>query len=162
MKNLILSFIVVFFFYNLSAQTETATDNALIMDMWGKEKREIVTDYMQLTPAEAAPFWKAYEEYEVSRVKLGKERLSILNDYDLNYEKMDGKIATDLINRGIDNNIAIQKLLRKTYKSMSKSVSPVRAAQFLQLENYLFTAIQMNVQDNIPFIGELNDSMERE
>ena len=44
---------------------------------------------------------------------------------------------------------------------MSKAVSPVRAAQFMQLENYLLTAIQMDIQDNIPFIGDLNDSMKK-
>jgi hypothetical protein len=161
MKNLILALVVLFFFHDLNAQTHTEDDIALIQDMWGKGKKDIVSDYMKLTPAEEVPFWKAYDEYEISRKKLGRERLLILNEYDLNQDKLNGTLATDLVNRSIDNNIDIQKLFKKTYKSMSKAVSPVRAAQFMQLENYLLTAIQMDIQDNIPFIGDLNDSMKK-
>ncbi len=161
MKKLIYALVVIFFFVDMKAQTHTEDDIALIQDLWGKGKKDIVSDYMKLTSAEEVTFWKAYDEYEVSRKKLGRERLLILNEFDENYEKLTGTMATDLVNRSIDNNIDIQKLFKKTYKSMSKAVSPMRAAQFMQLENYLLTAIQMDIQDNIPFIGDLNDSMKK-
>jgi hypothetical protein len=161
MKKLIFALVVIFFFVDMKAQTHTEDDIALIQDLWGKGKKDIVSDYMKLTSAEEVTFWKAYDEYEVSRKKLGRERLLILNEFDENYEKLTGTMATDLVNRSIDNNIDIQKLFKKTYKSMSKAVSPMRAAQFMQLENYLLTAIQMDIQDNIPFIGDLNDSMKK-
>jgi hypothetical protein len=38
---------------------------------------------------------------------------------------------------------------------MSKNVSPKTAAHFLQLENYIMTAIQLEIQESIPFIDEI-------
>jgi hypothetical protein len=38
---------------------------------------------------------------------------------------------------------------------MSKTVGIKPAAQFYQLENYLLSAIRLEILDNIPFIGEI-------
>jgi hypothetical protein len=34
-------------------------------------------------------------------------------------------------------------------------MTPIRAAQFIQLENYLETMVRMELSDDIPLIGEL-------
>jgi hypothetical protein len=64
------------------------------------------------------------------------------------------------MNKAIDNNIALQKLLQKTFKSMSKVIPPVKAAQFIQLENYFMVTLQMEIQEDLPFIGELEDMID--
>lgn len=130
-----------------------------VQSIWGMEKRALVEEYMDLSDQEGTTFWPAYDSYEASRKDLGKDRIAILEQYATDYESLTGEEATDLINRAIANNISIQKLMKKTYKNMSKSIDPLRVAKFVQLENYLLISIQMEIQQNIPFIGELEDKV---
>jgi hypothetical protein len=47
-------------------------------------------------------------------------------------------------------------LQKNTYGKMSKSVSALKATQFMQTEIYLQTQLRAVIQDEIPFIGELD------
>lgn len=152
MKRTVIMGAMLFMAFNLIAQT---TDEiSLYQSIWGMEKQSIVESYMDLSEEQAAVFWPAYEAYEVQRKKLGKEKVMILGDYAKNYESLTGDQAADLVNRGTANNIAMQKLLKKTFNKVSKSVDPITAARFVQLENYFIVMIQMSIQESIPFIGE--------
>ena len=142
---------------SISSYTQSTDDIAIIQGLWGKEKRAIVEQYMDLSTTEATAFWGAYESYETSRKELGRERLEILTEYADSYLELSDEIASDLIRRGIANNISYQKLAKKTFKQMEKTIPSVKAAKFIQLENYFRIAILMEIQDDIPFIGELDD-----
>jgi len=144
---------------SIGVNAQSTDDVNLIQSIWGKEKRVIVQDYMILTPEEVMPFWEDYDAYELSRKDLGKDRIAILQEYADNFETLTDDKAADLINRGIANNIAIQKLAQKTFKKMSKSISSLKAARFIQLENYFLVSIQMYILESIPFVGELDDMM---
>lgn len=142
-------------FLALGVKAQTNDDIAFFQSIWGMEKRAIVEAYMDgLATDAASAFWTEYDAYEVTRKELGKEKVMIISDYAENYGSLTGEKATDLINRAATNNIAIQKLLKKTFKKMSKSVGAVQAAKFIQLENYFMIAIQMNIQESIPFVDE--------
>lgn len=52
--------------------------------------------------------------------------------------------------------LAFKKLQKTYYKKMSKSIGEVKAAQFYQFENYLNNVINLAIQENIPFVGELD------
>lgn len=152
-KLLTITFIL---FVSIAAKAQTQDDIAFFQSIWGSEKRAMVEAYMEnLTTNEATAFWTEYEAYEISRKELGKERVMILSDYADNYGSLTGEKATDLINDAYANNIAIQKLLKKTFKKMSKSIDAVKVAKFIQLENYFMLMIQMNIQESIPFVDEL-------
>ncbi len=155
-KILIICFV---FLLSLGIKAQTSDEISMIQSLWGMGKRDIVEDYMKLSPPEATAFWTEYENYEAARKDLGKQRILIISDYVDNYGSLTNEKATDLINKAIANNIAIQKLFQKTFKSMSKVVSPVKAAQFIQLENYFMISLQMDIQEDLPFIGELEDKM---
>jgi hypothetical protein len=139
------------------ANAQSTDDIDLIQSLWGMEKRAIIEEYMDLSAEEETSFWAEYEAYETSRKELGKDRITIINEYVENYGSLSDEKATELMNEVIANNIAIQKLAKKTFKKLSKSISPVKAAQFIQLENYFVTSIQLYLQENLPFIGELED-----
>jgi methanogenic corrinoid protein MtbC1 len=152
MKKLLL--LVVISMYGFSSKAQSNDDLAFFQSIWGMEKRAIVQEYMGIVPE--SPFWQEYDAYEYSRKELYRERIEILSEYADNFTSLSDDKATDLINRAAANNIALQKLLKKTFKKVSKTVSAVEAAKFIQLENYFLIAIQMNIQENIPFIGELD------
>ena len=147
------------FLSSLGIKAQTSDEISMIQSLWGMEKRDIVEDYMNLSPPEEAAFWAEYDNYEAARKDLGKQRILIISDYVDNFGSLTNEKATELINKAIENNIGIQKLFQKTFKSMSKVVSPVKAAQFIQLENYFMISIQMDIQEDLPFIGELEDKM---
>jgi hypothetical protein len=113
---------------------------------------------MKLTEAEASAFWKVYDEYEVKRKDYGKTRVSNIVEYANNYATLTDEKATELVKKSLENQIAFTKLQEATFKKLAKVMAPKRAAQFIQLENYLETVIRLNIADDIPFIGELDDT----
>lgn len=142
-------------FLALGVKAQTNDDIAFFQSIWGMEKRAIVEAYMDgLSPEAASTFWTEYDAYEAGRRELGKERVMILSDYAEYYASLNDDIARDLVLRTSANNIAIQKLLKKTFTKMSKAVGAVQAAKFVQLENYFLTAIQMTILEGIPFVDE--------
>lgn len=154
MKKVILIAICTLFAVNLKSQTNT-DEIALIQSAYGMEKKQIIIQFMKLTEAENAGFWKIYDEYEAERKELGKKRAMNIIDYANNYGKLTDAKATELINSSIDMHISLNKLMKKTFAKLSKVMSPIRAAQFIQLENYLETMVRMELSDEIPLIGEL-------
>lgn len=157
MKRVILLSAFLFGALVLKAQP-TVDEINLIQSAYGMEKRAIVEQYMKLTEAEASAFWKVYDEYEVKRKDYGKTRVSNIVDYANNYANLTDAKAGELIKKSLDNQIAFTKLQEATFKKLSKVMAPKRAAQFIQLENYLETVIRLNIADDIPFIGELDDT----
>jgi hypothetical protein len=157
MKKTILLAVFLFGAMILKAQP-TVDEINLIQSAYGMEKRAIVEQFMKLTEAEAPAFWKVYEEYEAARKEYGKKRVSIIVDYATNYDKLTDDKATAIIKSSLSNQASFTKLLQSTYGKMSKATSPKRAAQFLQLENYLETIIRLKIADEIPMIGELEDT----
>jgi len=157
MKKIILFAIVGLFSINLNAQSNT-DEIALIQSAYGMEKKQIIVQFMKFTEAENASFWKIYDEYEAERKELGKKRASNIIEYANNYGKITDAKATELVNSSLDIQINMSKLLMKTYSKLSKVMTPIRAAQFIQLENYLETMVRMEISEEIPLIGELEQS----
>ena len=157
MKNLLSITCILLVTVSINAQSND--ELALIQSIWGMEKRAIVEEYMNLPEEDGEIFWMLYDEYESVRKELGRQRVSIISNYVDNYSTLSAEKATELMNAAIRNNIAIQKLYQKTFKKMSKSLNPLRAAQFIQLENYLTNMILLSIQDGLPFVGELDVNM---
>ncbi|HQQ95148.1 MAG TPA: hypothetical protein PLQ93_11380 [Bacteroidia bacterium] len=138
------------------AKAQTNTDEiALLQASYGLEKKQIVTQYMKITDAESSAFWKEYDMYEAERKELGKKRISIITDYANNANNLSDAKATELMKSTLDLYISFAKLQEKTFNKMSKVITPVRAAQFIQLEVYLENVVRMEISDQIPMIGEL-------
>ena len=139
----------------LGIKAQTTDEISFYQSIWGMEKQSIVESYMDLSEAQAAVFWPLYDSYELKRKELGKDKVMILSDYARNYGSLSGDQAKDLIHRAAANNISSQKLLKKTFNKISKSLDPITAAKFVQLENYFIVMIQMSIQESIPFIDAL-------
>ncbi len=143
---------------SLAAQTTVKEEADLIKEIWGKEKKALVDAYMEFSPAEADAFWPVYEEYSQKSRELTAERIRVLNHYGNNYGKFTGEDADLMVKTVLDNQAAVAKLQKKYYKKFKKAVDPVRAAQFLQMERYLQSSVWQAINNNIPFIGELEKS----
>jgi hypothetical protein len=157
MKQLLTS-ICIFLFFSATAQL-TTDDVSVMQSMYGKEKRDLVQEYMQFNDSVSAnTFWKIYDSYEAERKKLGQGYITILQDYIDHYENIDDKKADELIAETSANNIAMENLYIKYYKKMKPAIGAVKASQFIQLESYLRIAVKLYILDGIPFIGEIDKS----
>ncbi len=155
MKKLVLFFIAVSNFVFTQAQVEINDELKMIKEYLKSEKKELVKEYMKLDETQSAKFWPLYEEFQGAKGKNGQERIQIIKDYGSQYPTMTDDQASSLVKRIFKNDKAYTKLQEKYFKKFSKTVSPLKAAQFMQLEEYFRTMIRSEIQDAIPFIGEI-------
>jgi hypothetical protein len=131
-------------------------DVDFIQSIYGKEKKEIVAGFIVLEGAQKDAFWTLYDEYEVKRKDLGKQRIALLEKYAKSYMTLSDaetdKLMQDMIALGMSND----KLQKTYYGKMKKAAGVKAAAQFLQIEAYLLSAVRATIMENIPFIGELD------
>jgi hypothetical protein len=155
MKKLVLFFIVISSVIFTQAQVASDEELQMIKDYLKTEKKDLVKEYMKLDEAQSAKFWPVYDEFQEKRRGLSQERLQIIKDYGEQYATMTDDQASSLVKRIFKNDKAYTKLQESYFKKFSKSISPIKAAQFLQLEEYFRTMIRAEIQDAIPFIGEI-------
>ena len=155
MKKLVLFFMTIACFTFTQAQTGIDDELKMIKDYLKSEKRDLVKEYMKLDEGQSAKFWPMYDEFQGAKGKNGQDRIQIIKDYGSQYPTMTDAQASSLVKRTLSNDKAYTKLQEKYFKKFSKAVSPIKAAQFMQLEDYFRTMIRSEVQEAIPFIGEI-------
>ncbi|MFG4002047.1 hypothetical protein [Flavobacterium aquidurense] len=141
---------------NLSAQSSFKYDVDVIQSLYGKTKTDLVKECMGLSDTENVAFQKVYDDYETERKVLGEKKIEIINDYGTNYSTLTDSKADELIKATLKNNLDYEKLYNKTYTKAKKAIGAINAAKFIQLEVYLQTTVRVEIQDSIPFIGELD------
>jgi len=155
MKNLI-SLSVLLLFSSVALAQSNKEDVEIIQNMFGKQKKELTQVYMTIPEDKKAGFWSLYDQYETERKALGKERIALIEAYANDYATLDDKKASDLMNRKMKWLGDFSKLQKKYYDSMSKIIGGLQASKFFQLEDYLENNIRLYIQENIPFIDELD------
>jgi hypothetical protein len=154
MKKVIFLLIAVCTGFSTMAQSND--ELAMLREMFGKEKKDIIDQFLNLSAADSAKFWPLYNEYSAKRKTLGDGRISIIKDYADKYSTLTNEDAKKLGDRLFKNEGDILKLQKTYYDKMSKAVSALKATQFMQTEIYLQTQLRAVIQDEIPFIGELD------
>ena len=101
-------------------------------------------------------FWKDYDAYEATRLELGKRRIRLVENYANSIMSLSADKATEMVNEETAITMEFKKLQKTYYKRMTKTLGEVKAAQFYQFENYLNNIINLGIQENIPFVGEID------
>lgn len=140
------------------SQGTTKEDIDIVQSVYGKSKLDLVNNYMNLSGAKLESFMKVYDKYESERKALGRRKIEIIDEYAKNYMSLTDDKADDITKSLLKNNQQYQKLYSDYYKKFKKAVGAMDASKFLQLEIYLQTTIQAEIQDSIPFIGEIDRS----
>lgn len=150
------AFLILVISVNLSAQSSFKYDVDVIQSIYGKTKTDLVKECMGLSDTDNVAFQKVYDDYETERKVLGQKKIEIINDYGTNYSTLTDIKADELIKATLKNNLDYEKLYNKTYTKAKKAIGAINAAKFIQLEVYLQTTVRVEIQDSIPFIGELD------
>lgn len=150
------SFILLMFTFSVALSAQSQDEVIVIQKLYGQSKAEAIKGSMNLTEPKSDAFDKIYKDYETERAALGIKKLQIIEDYATHYSALSDEKADELTKAALKNNLDFEKLYIKTYNKAKKVIGATEAAKFIQLEVYFQTIIRGEVQDAIPFIGELD------
>lgn len=154
MKKIVLLALV--FVTTLGFAQSNKEDVDLIQSIYGKEKKAIVAGFIVLEGAQKDAFWKTYDEYEAERKELGKKRVALLEKYAANYNTMDDATTDAIMKEMTTLGVKTDKLIGTYYEKIKKGSTVKAAAQFVQIESYLLSAVRVSLLESIPFIGALD------
>ena len=152
MKNLFA--LVSFLLFSASVFGQVREDVDMIIDIFKTEKKSMVQDYLELDEEQAKKFWPIYDEYEEKRKELVEQRIAMLGDYADHHSKLSDAKAKDIADQFFSLRNADYKMQKKYFKKISKAIGATKATYFIQLEEYIRTAINYELDDVIPFVGE--------
>jgi|SRR6187200_1490552 len=155
MKHLL--FIAALFISSISFAQSNTEEIDLVQSLWGMEKKDIVSQFVKVDPAAKDAFWKLYDEYEMERKALGKERIALLNKYAENYMTLSDEKTDEIIGEMVTLGAKTDKLAATYYGKIKKAVAIKPAAQFFQIESYINSSLRAAILEEIPFIGELDN-----
>lgn len=123
--------------------------------IYGMEKKAIVEEFVQPATINRVPFWEVYDEYEVERKVLGKERLDLLIELEEKFATLSNEEADAFMKKVIALGKKQDKLVDTYYNKIKKVTTPIVAMRFYMLEAYLLSAIRYAILDAIPFPEEV-------
>jgi len=159
MKKNSIILVVALFIAAVFGQTTIAQSNAeeidYVQSVVGMEKKAAIAGFLGIESD--ASFWALYDAYETERKELGKKRIGLLEKYANNYVDMSDEVASDLIKQMQAQKKSLDVLIDQYYKKIHKDSGAKVAAQFYQFENYVLSAVRLEILESIPFIGELDN-----
>ena len=156
MRTLALIFTLSFFSFCSFAQISIQDEVAIIQSLYKLAKRDIVDQVLNLKGAKSDAFWPIYEKYEAERKLLGQRKIEIIMAYALHLQSLDDVKAGIIAGEYLKNSMAYEKLFAKYFKQVKKKMGALEAAKWLQLESYLHTQIKAEMQNDMPFIFEMD------
>jgi hypothetical protein len=116
------------------------------------DKASLMSANLPMTDAQADIFNPIYREYDLELSKLGDRRLALLKKYAANEDKLDDKMAGDMVKESFSIANDRNELLEKYYKKMAKALGVPMAARFVQVENQMLTLIDAQIIDQVPLV----------
>jgi len=99
-----------------------------------KDKRALVTQILNLTPAEAKKFWPIYDTYQSDLANYQRQRNTALEMVAMQDKPMSNGYAKNLANELLGIEEQEIKSRRKMHNAVMKALPPKKAAQYLQVE----------------------------
>jgi hypothetical protein len=116
------------------------------------QKVAILTEMMDFTEKEDATFWPIYREYDVELSKINDDRVTLIQEYAKNYEKMTDAVADRIASGALGLEGRRHALKQKYYDRLKSALSPKLAARFLQVENQLLMIIDLQISAALPVV----------
>lgn len=145
---------VAFLFATVTYSQSNKEEVDLFQAAMGMQKKEVVANFVHPADAQKDAFWKIYDEYEAIRKENGQKRIKLLEQYANTYATMTDAQADAWMKDVIKLQSATDELIVTYYGKIKKATSPIVAAQFYQIENYILSVIRAKLLDEVPFIGE--------
>jgi hypothetical protein len=141
------------------AKADATDDTRAYLEMlrsdFNATKVRTINQVMKLTAPEAQAFWPIYREYEKELAAVGDQKLALIREFFGHYKDgtLNDKNSKQMAEAWLKNTQSRLDLWKKYSRKISKAVSPIRAAQFLQVENQMVLFVDMSIASEMPTIG---------
>ena len=119
-------------------------------------KVDAVNKVMNLSAEDAKKFWPIYREYSSDLTKMAMNRAEFVAEFVQTHQEgtFDNSKAEKMAARWFSAEQGRLDLLKKYHRKVQEALSPVQAAQFLQIENQIATLIDLAIAREMPRVGE--------
>ena len=133
----------------LAAQS-TNDENQALLSQIQTDKRAIVLKGLQLSNSESAAFVPIYDEYEAERKELADRTMDLLDKFVANYDSMTDDAARGILKDWVSLEDSRLDLTKKYAKRFEKALPAPKVLRFVQIENKLDTAVEMEAVRLVP------------
>lgn len=133
---------------------KTTVNQEMLRRALTEGRRKLFSAGMDLSPKEFEAFWGIYGDFEKEKEAIDQTRLAALKDLAAHYKTMTGAQALAVVAQSAEiqsKEIAVRK---KYADLMGQKVSPAAGARFWQIDDYITTALRLDLLDNIPLFQE--------
>ena len=116
--------------------------------------KEIVKENLKLTEDEAKIFWPLFDEYMAARSPIFEERVSITEEYMMNYYALDDATAKDLINKSVQSNQNLLDLRKEYLNKMFEQLPAPLVGKFFQIDNRVSAMLDLVRMSVTPLVRD--------
>ena len=116
------------------------------------QKVAFITELMAFTDAEDKAFWPIYRAYDVELSAINDERVTGIDEYARNYDKVSDALADKLATKALELEGRRTALKQKYYARLKEALSATTAARFLQVENQILLIIDLQIAASLPIV----------
>ena len=116
------------------------------------QKTLILTEAMQLDAEQSDKFWPVVREYDLKRAEIVDKRLALIRQYADNYTSMTPDMAEDIMKESMKIDSDMAKLKKDYFGKVSKELTAVEAARWMQVENFVDNLLRLQVQAELPLV----------
>ena len=139
---------------NWTADDARAYLEVLRADYNGAKIRTL-NEVMKLSAAEGDKFWPIYRSYQADTALVGDRKLALTREW-LTYRKagtLTDEKSRELVGQLLQNAQDRLDLWKRYSERIAETVSPLRAAQFLQVENRMPLIADVTIASDLPMVG---------
>jgi hypothetical protein len=139
---------------------ETPDDLRAVLEVFRSDfntgKIRTINQVMKLTEAEAEKFWPIYREYETELAAVADRKIALIREFITLHHSggMTNSNAAPFASKWLAVKQAQLDLWKKYHQLIGEGVSPVRAAQFLQVEHQIALMVDINIASEMPLAGQ--------
>ena len=116
------------------------------------ERRAIIAEAIEIPTGTETEFWALYNSMEKELDLLSDKRAANIKRFADNATKLTDDVANDLVMTYYDVNVNRYKIYKTYYKKMSKIMSKVEAARFVQVMDQIQLLINVQIAAEMPLI----------
>lgn len=129
-----------------------------VLDMFRSDlnasKIRTLNKVMKLTAPEADKFWPIYRKYETDLAAVDDRRVALIRQFVIANAggSLTDSTATEMADKWLTITQDRLDLWKKYNKEISAALSPIRGAQFLQVEHQISLLVDINIASEMPLI----------
>lgn len=145
-----ISVLIIAFLFAGITQAQTQKEEVdMIQSLFGMQKKEWVSQYIEVNDAQKTDFWTLYDEYELKRKELGQKKFDLLLKYVNDFGEIKAANAEQFMKDAISLRKKSEKLIDSYYKKIKKKTDPVVGMQFYQIETYISNLIRSEIMEEL-------------